>query len=581
VGVVWVGGAAEDNRATGAPVAAAPAASGPEQGSIAVLPFDNLSGDEAATSFVNGIHDDIITQLARIASLRVISRTSVQEYRNSTGSARQIGEDLGVGALLKGGVQRVGDRLRINLQLIDARTDTHLWVEQFDRQFTLEDLFAIQSEIAEQVASALRATLSREEREQLAATPTSNLAAYEFYIRARELWSRIQDTADRQLMLRMLEEAVRLDPGFAAAHAQVGMVHAAIWWNHDDRSPERLRLAKAAIDRAFALNPDLPDAHTALGFYYYWGYLDYERALVHLQRAAAYLPNDAAVASGIGAIHRRRGDLEQAVLHQRRAVELDPRSATTAASLAQSYDLMRAFQAADQEYTRAIALSPSFAAMYAWKASLLLRATGDPEQAVAVLDQSRRLGMADHAEIIQVGVITELAAGRTARARAWLERLGEQAVETQFQYVPAEQLRARIHEAEGDRGAAHEAHEAARRQLERLLAETPGDPRLHASLAIALAGLGRFDEAVRSGRHAVELLPVEREAWRGVALLEALAEVHARAGQRDAAIRILERLLHLPGPLTGPALRIDPRWAPLRDHPQWARLAPAGRDAYE
>jgi TolB-like protein len=279
--VAWVSRGAERGGAASGQVTAAPAPSAGEQGSIGVLPFASMSADEETTPFVNGIHDDIITQLARIASLKVISRTSVQEYRSTTKNVRQIGQELGVSALLAGSVQRAGDRLRINVQLIDARTDTHLWAETFDRQFTLENLFSMQSEIAEQVASALRATLAPGERERLAARPTTNLAAYQFYVRAREHWHHSQDVSDRQLMLRMLEEAVRLDPGFAAAHARMGLVHAAIWWNHEDPRPERLRLARAAIDRAFELDPELPDKHVALGYYYYWGYLDYDRALIH------------------------------------------------------------------------------------------------------------------------------------------------------------------------------------------------------------------------------------------------------------------------------------------------------------
>jgi TolB-like protein/Flp pilus assembly protein TadD len=574
--VTWVSRGAERRGAADGQVTAAPAPSAGEQGSIGVLPFTSMSADEETDPFVHGIHDDIITHLARIASLRVISRTSVQEYRSTTKNVRQIGQELGVSALLAGSVQRAGDRLRINVQLIDARTDTHLWAQTFDRQFTLENLFAMQSEIAEQVASALRATLAPGERERLAARPTTSLAAYEFYVRAREHWGHSQDASDRQLILRMLEEAVRLDPGFAAAYARMGLAHAAIWWNREDPVPERLRLARAAIDRAFELDPELPEARLALGHYYYWGYLDYDRALAELERAAAVLPSDATVAGGIGAVHRRRGDMERAVLHQRRAAELDPRSATTAISLAQTYDLMRAFQEAERGYDRAIALAPTWGAPYALKASLLFRATGDPEQATAVLAQSRRLGLADHPEVIRVGVTVELAAGRTGAARAWLERFGDQAYATQFSYVLPEQSRARIHEVEGDAAAARAAHEAAWRRLERLLSERPDDPRLHAAFGIARAGMGHFDEAGRAGRHAVELLPVEREAWRGVVLLEDLAEIHTRAGQHDAAIEIIERLLRLPGQVTEPALRVDPRWAPLRDQPRFEQLIARG-----
>jgi TolB-like protein len=314
-----------------------------------VLPFENLSGDEAADPFTNGIHDDIITHLSMVGDLKVISRMSVMEYRGRTANLREIAEELDVGTILEGGVQRAGDRVRINVQLINARTDEHLWAETFDRALTAENVFSIQSEIARSVAQALRAELSPEEERRVDARPTDNLEAYDYYTRALDLPGGVY--GDLPLKIQLLERAIELDPDFVQAHTVLSAYH--IWMYHlgRDPTPERLAQAKATAERAIDLDPAFYRAHHALGEYYYLGHRDYPRALAEFRAAAALNPNADAPIRYIGAIQRRTGEWEEALANIQRAAELNPRSVGSIEELAVTYQLLRRYE--DPRRTRA------------------------------------------------------------------------------------------------------------------------------------------------------------------------------------------------------------------------------------
>jgi serine/threonine-protein kinase len=327
--------------------------------SIAVLPFDNLSPDPENEFFTDGMHDEIIVQLGKIASLHVISRTSVMEYKGRSENLRTIAEELGVTNILEGAVRRDDGRVRVTTQLIDALADRHLWAEVYERD--LADMFAVQSDVAEQVAAALRAELTAAERERIEEIPTEDLEAYEFYLRGMEYWRRPGDLAeDYRSAQRMWEQAVDLDPSFALAHAWLSTIHSESYWYRWDFTEERLRLARAAADRALELDPDLPEGHLALGLYYYYGFRAYDQALEELAVAEQGRPGDAELLSARAWIYRRQGRWEEAIANLQRAAELDPRDATLFNVLGHTHRFLRRYDEAERYYDKALAIEPEY-----------------------------------------------------------------------------------------------------------------------------------------------------------------------------------------------------------------------------
>lgn len=538
--------------------------------SIAVLPFTNTSGDPENEAFTDGIHDDILSRLSKIRELKVISRTSVMEYKDTRKNIREIGRELEVATILEGGVQRAGDRVRINAQLIDARTDEHLWSEVYNRELTIENIFAIQGEIAEQIAAALEATLSPAEKEELGTRPTENLEAYDYYARGNEYYSRGYAEQDLRIAVQMYEQAVEADPGFALAYARLSLAHQYLWWFFYDRSDERIANAKEAADYAVGLAPDLPEARAALGRYYYRR-LDYDRALRELTAALKRRPQDSEILAALGYVQRRQGRMIEAAGNLERASELDPRSAILASETGDTYARLRNTVDAARYYDRAIALSPDFSDPYYGRARRLqLRLEGNPDAARATLAAAERAGARDF-NFPYILVYIEVLEGNYQRA---LDQLASapQAFETQHLYGPKPQFFAQIYGLMGNHELERAYYDSARVVLERELQARPDDSRLHSSLGIAYAGLGRKRDAIREGELAVSLLPVSREAMRGFYRVEDLARIYTMVGERDRAIEQLEYLLSIPGDLSAAILRIDAAWEPLRGHPRFRRL---------
>ena len=334
--------------------------------SVAALPFDNMSGDPEDAYFTDGIHEEILARLARIDGLRVISRTSVLEYRDSPKNLQVIAGELGVDHVLEGSVRRSGDRIRVTAQLIDAEGDHHLWAEQYDGELTAENLFDLQGDVAGKIAAALRTELSPEEEERLEARPTDNLEAYEYYLRGLQLRNRGFSPQIFEEMILAWERAVALDPEFAVAHAALSIAHSEMWWFYFDRTPERLEQSAASLARAREIAPDLPEGLVAEGWYYYHGLLDYTRALKAFEAAEEALPGDPEPAYGIAAIYRRLGDMETSVAYFKRAQELDPRSATLVSQVGETLGLLRRFDEAVPYWDQAIALNPEFRDPY-WR----------------------------------------------------------------------------------------------------------------------------------------------------------------------------------------------------------------------
>jgi serine/threonine-protein kinase len=533
---------------------------------IAVLPFANLSGDPDTEPFTNGIHDDIIGQLARIEALRVISRTSVMEYQGTAKNVREIGRELGVGSVLEGGVQRAGNTVRINVQMIDAVTDEHLWSDVYDRELTAHNIFEIQSDIAQQVAGALQATLSPAERARIAARPTESLEAYDYYVRGLEDYFRGYDEEDFRAAITWFERAIAEDPSFGLAHAQLSRVHGLMWWFFYDRSETRLRQAEDAVDEALRLAPDDYFTRVALGERHY-RLGDFDAALEELTAARQIRPHDAEALFYIGYVQRRSfGMMEEATVTLVEAAELDPRSAVRTGEIGSTFVRLRNASEARRYFDRAMALDSGHTDAYESKArQLQLRVEGDVAGAGATLELAAAAGvehlLLDHLRIL-VDILDRRYEDALGRLAAGPEGYGSQHI-----YADRDQLRGWVYQLRGEPQLASAYYDSARVRLERLVREAPEDGRYRGALGIVYAALGRRDDAIREAERGVELVPLALDALRGFYRIEDLARVYAAVGEHDRAVERLEYLLSIPGDLTPAYLAIDPSWQPLREHP--------------
>ena len=546
-----------------------------ERKMIVVLPFENL-GPAEDEYFAAGMTEEITSRLAVVSGLGVISRKSAIQYANTDKSTMQIGKELGVDYLLEGTVRWArqsggASRVRITPQLIRVRDDTHLWAETYER--VIEDIFQIQSDIAGKVIEQLGVTLLEPERRAVEARPTEVVEAYDAYLRGNQYYHRSYREQDFRIAVQMYEKAVELDPSFALAYAKLSEAHSGIYWFHYDRSEERLARAKEAAEKAFTLEPDLPDAHQAQGWYYYYGHLEYDHALEQFAIALKSQPNNAELFDGIGSVRRRQGKPEQAVADFEKAVELDPRSAQLSYEAAQTYFLLRNYVNAERYFDRTFSLSPDLAYVWGDKARLYLTWEGSTEKARSVLEEaSQTIGPTDDPFVVLAWVLVEVCDGKYQEALDRLSLGSSDTLESQFFFIPKAQLSAQIHGWMNRPQLAREDYETAQALLETKLREQPRDERLHSSLGIAYAGLGRVEEAIREGKMGVELMPVSKEAWRGVFRVEDLARIYVMVGEYDAAIDQLEFLLSRPGVLSIWLLRLDPHWKPLWDHPRFQEL---------
>jgi TolB-like protein/Flp pilus assembly protein TadD len=539
-----------------------------QRASIAVLPFENLSPDASDAHFADGVHDEIISQLGKIGALKVISRTSVMEYKGQARNLRHIAQELGVANILEGTVRRAGDRVRITAQLIDARYDEHLWAENYQRE--LHDIFAIQSDIAHQIASALHAALTPEETERIDARPTDNLEAYDAYLKGWRYGEEWSSEESIRLALQMFERAIALDPDFAIAHASVAYGHLALYGLGHDRVEDRVIAARRALDRAMVIKPDLAFGRVARGYYYIWVEPDRERALGELLAGAAASPNDSDVWVAIGDLETKAGRAEEALAAYRRAVELDPRNANVIWSLAYTYTWLRRCREAEPLYERALALAPHRNALYWFKANNEILWRGDLESARATLER-----MPERRDSWWPWYWWELMRleRRFEDALEMLSASSLDVVSGPLEFAPRALLEGQLLYALGDTEEARERFEAARSILEAEADERPDDARVRSSLGIAYAGLGRVDAAVREGELGVELAPIEAQHMDiGPMRVEYLATIYAMVGQPEPAIQQLELLLSIPSFISVAQLRIDHRFDTLRDHPRFQAM---------
>ena len=549
---------------------------------LAVLPFENLGSPEDEY-FADGITEEITSRIAEISGLRVISRQSAIQYKSSGKPLREIGAELSVDYVLEGTIRtdRAPDgsgQVRVTPQLIRVSDDAHLWTDRYTADLLPGEIFRVQEQIANQVAGALDVTLLEPERRRLAATPTDNLEAYDSYLRGNDYGNRSFLEQDYQIAIRMYEKAVELAPEFALAYARLSTAHSWMWWLFYDRTQERLAMAREAVDQALRLDPDLPEAHEALGLYHYWGHLDYDRALAEFAIAQKSQPNSSDLFAATGWVQRRQGKFVEALANIKQAVELDPRSAIKATNLGATHFLLRNPVEAERHFDRAIFLSPDQAVAYAWKAAWVhLRLEGSAEKARAVLEEAGSVGLAE--DVVPVWVLLEMWDGDYRQALDRLDLVSSEVLhEDQYGYALKAELYAGIHGLMGNRQLEQAYYDSMRSVVESRVRERPDDPRYRSALGIAYAGLGRKDDAIREGEFAVELLPMSEEAWRGAYRLEDLARIYTIVGEYDAAIDQLELLLAVPSPMSVPTLRIDPTWDPLRGHLRFQALLEEGEN---
>jgi len=553
---------------------------------IAVLPFENLSNDREDASFADGVQDDLLTKLAKIADLKVISRTSVMGYRDQH-NTREIGNTLGVSHVLEGSVRKTGAWLHINAQLIDARTDAHIWAEEYDRD--LKDMFAVQSEITQNVAQRLHVKISAAESLAIKRPPTVDLTAFDLYSRAKNLllavsFAQISSSNTKANLLKavdLLNRAVARDPTFFQAYCQLA-------WTHDqihsvfgyDRTPARLALAKTAIDSALRLRPDSGEAHLARAGHLYRGYHDYNGALHELETARQTLPNDARLFELKGYIERRQAHWEESTADLERAVELDPRNILLLGQIVLSYDDLRRYAKEEAMLDRMSAIEPNDVQTKLARASAELNWKANTRPLHQLIYSIRATNALAIPDIADTWLTCALAERDPAAALNALAALGEDG-------FGSENLRYNQHFGEGlisrmrkDDARARSAFTAARAEQERLVDADPNDSGAVCVLGLIDAALGRKDDALREGRHGVELVPVEKDSLKGVSMLMCFAKIAAWAGDKDTACKQLMRASRLPGGVNYGELKLSPFWDPLRDDPCFDKvvdsLAPKG-----
>ena len=539
--------------------------------SIAVLPFESLSEDKANAYFADGIQDEILTRLAKIADLKVISRTSTQHYKSTPENLREIAKELGVAHILEGSVQKSGDAVRVNVQLIKAANDSHLWADTFDRKLT--DIFSVESEVAKAVADQLQAELTGEEERVIVAKPTDNVEAYDAYLRGLAYTLKTGNNAANALAAqKYLREAVRLDPKFALAWALLSNVDAHGYLVGSLQPTVALREeARQAAETAFTLQPNLGEAILANGYYHYACLKDYDAALRYFEQARQLLPNSSRIPESLAYVTRRQGDWGRTESYFAEAERLDPRNVRLLTNQAYSYSILRRFPEALRKFDQVLNIIPDDVDTLAYKAAIL-QAEGDLPRAAALLAPLRP--NADHTSALETQVYQAILERRSAQIISRLKEILANP-DPELGYING-RLRFWLGWAQdvaGDHAAAQESWRQARSELEPFLKEQPENFSLIGDLALTNMALGDKAAALALSERGIAVLPIEKDVITGAAPIETLARVAAQTGEPDRAIAALQQVLSIPGtgaldkymPLTPALLRLDPMFDPLRN----------------
>jgi TolB-like protein/Tfp pilus assembly protein PilF len=547
--------------------------------SIAVLPFENLSRDPDNAYFAQGIQQEILTRLTSIADLRVISRTSTQQYQSKPGNLSEIAKQLGVTNILEGSVQKVADQVRVNVQLINAQTDSHLWAETYDRKLT--DIFGVESEIAKGIAESLQAKLTGREEQALAVKPTNNPEAYDAYLRGLAFFVRAMYSID--LLLKAIdfyEQAVQLDPKFALAWARLSRAHAFVYFVPLDATSARRDAARKALENAQKLQPNSPETLLALGYYQYHVLRDYGSAKTTFERVSKMLPGRSEVPTALGFIARREGHWDESVAYWEQALALDPRNVEVLREAAWTHTELRQFPAALKLFDRALDITPNDPDVMAYKASVY-QAQGNLQEAAKLLSEVNAQTPSSTAFLVK---ITELRLERNIREAIRLL----QARQTQFRFTSefdkgnSQIWLAWTQRLNGDTAGAKVTAAQARNTLEPLCNDQPDNALFVAGQAWANALLGEKEAALKAAERAIMLLPSIKDRVWGPCFEENLAVIQMMVGENSRAISTLTRLLQTPSfswtyvfgrtPVTPALLRLDPHWDPLRADPAFQKL---------
>lgn len=540
--------------------------------SIAVLPFENLSDEKENAYFADGVQDDVLTNLSKISDLRVISRTSVMQYRGRPTNLREIGKALGVSNILEGSVRRSGNKVRVNVQLIDANTDEHVWANDYDGDVT--DVFKLQSDLAREIANALQAKLSPAEKSQMTQKPTENGEAYLAFVQAHDLSCAWEDPAKLKQSEQLYQRAVDLDPKFALAFARYSQLESWMLRTHEASSEHREK-ARTLAERALQLQPDLPEAHLALGFSYYYGDNNYEAALKEFQIAQRALPNESEVYLAIGAIQRRQGKWPESTANLEKAASLNPKDTWPLQNLALNYQMLRLFDAANKTIDRALQIKPQGFSLWGIKAKLAISEKGDLSVGEKLLEKAKSLPLNSEERLQMIGGQANLLLDQ--RKYQEILQLGASLPDDTFAALPGSLAYKYFplgiaHKALGDDAAARTAFLKAKDILEEQLKQKPDDADLRVQLAKLLAWLGEKDAAVAEAQRAIDLRPESKDAFEGPQVTQQVAQVYAILGDNARAIELLDGLLSRPSEVTLHGLKIDPAWDPLRNDPGFQAL---------
>ena len=548
-----------------------PKNSDPVERTIAVLPFRNLNNDTTQLFFCDGFMDDILNNLQKVKSFTVRPRTSSYQYRDTKKSTAVIGKELNVNYLVGGSVGREGNDLKIRVSLIDAKADKQVWSNDYTRE--MNQLFSLQSEIATKIATELKAELTPEEIKKIEKRPTENLEAYNYYLQGNYYYRIAGYSGDNSTAIELYEKAIGLDTGFALAYTGIAKCLLDQYWFYRDHSEDILRKSKQAIDKAFEIDPDLADAHLALGLYYYFGFLKYPEALKQFELVLKYQPKNSDAIFWSACVHRRAGNWEMAKSEFEKATELDPRRSQYAEEAGETFDLLRDYTKAEEYYKMSIMLQPDWNYPYFLLSRMFLRWKGDTRKAREIL------GIAAHNNnnsisdpfIIETKVLIDIYEGKYEEALKDISLYKYDVIQDQFYFRPKYLYNATIYGLMNKHEQEHAYWDSTRIFLEKRILDSPEDQRLYSSLGIVYSGLGLNEKAISTSETAVKLLPVSKEAFKGPFLVEDLALIYVKVGKYDEAIKQIKYLLSIPGFLSTKILELDPRWAPLRDKSEFKK----------